>query len=255
VRKMSNNNNTPVPISSRIFYCYQNEIGVEKEKQKAFDGYQGPMKMSYTLGTRDFVCSLQKKMEEKNAKPRKYKCQKFMDKSCANNVDNELRIADLNNEATTAKHDNVDGSVLVFDRGKVAGLRVKEDEHQSLARYQKSAKMSCVEGVNDLVSSYQNGTKIEKHEPNVFHHYQKPASTNYTSATYALKNENKVDHINAIYKIGHCYKDGIEIKKGKYHAPFLGDQKEFKAHVTRERNLPPQFHEKKKVLRIAQNIR
>ncbi|CAG8852853.1 40071_t:CDS:1, partial [Gigaspora margarita] len=41
-----------------------------------------------------------------------------MDKSCANNVDNELRIADLNNEATTAKHDNIDGSVLVFDRGK-----------------------------------------------------------------------------------------------------------------------------------------
>lgn len=36
--------------------------------------------MSYTFGTHDFVCSLQKKHERKNIKPQKYKYQKSIDK-------------------------------------------------------------------------------------------------------------------------------------------------------------------------------
>lgn len=72
-----------------IFYCYQNEIGIEKKGQKTFINYQKSEKLSHNNKAHDVSHCCQNRIKSRKCECRRVESQRFKDMKCSDKIENE----------------------------------------------------------------------------------------------------------------------------------------------------------------------
>lgn len=114
---------TLVPILSNLFHCYQNKREVEKDKSKAFIGWQNIKKINYNNRACDHDCW------QMNSGKNEWAIRIIGSDKVGTN-DDGLRAVNVNDQVAVMKCNNEDCHIMiVLNQGKVAGSQVKEDKH------------------------------------------------------------------------------------------------------------------------------
>ncbi|RIB14301.1 hypothetical protein C2G38_1667610 [Gigaspora rosea] len=236
--KTADNNDTTVPTFSGVFHCYQNEVGVEVEKEveknepKASVDYQKSERISHGDKAFDLGYDYRNGIKIKKSECKiLIKYQKLTDKNRIGWIEKEVEP-----RVVEERRDDNGNDEVVFDRGKADKSCDKKIENHAFTNDLKSTKVGHTLGINNFGNCYQNGIGIEKHKPKAFDNYQKPVGTTHIGAMWDLercyqedidviKDISKVityqldiDRINEINKHGHSYEDEIKARKNKPEA-------------------------------------